>query len=190
MLSARSATGRGLVVGIVALAATVSFAACNSGGGGGDTSAAAPGAAAPAAAAGDVVHYPSETPDTGSYITWQPVRARKAADANSETVMILQPGSGVQRVSRYGGFTLVQWGTPQGPKQAWVETAQMIRPIYYDAGTGTGSFGASNFGGQTAPGVGATPQPVAATTPPPATTVPKPATTTPVKGATPKPPGK
>jgi hypothetical protein len=189
MKIARRASGRGLVIGVAALAATVCFAACNSGGGGGGApGAAATGAAAPAAAAGDVVRYPQETADSGSYTAWQAVRARKSADPNSETVMILQPGSGVQRIAKYGGFTLVQWGTPQGPKMAWVETSQMIRPILYDAGVGTGSFGASNFGGATAPGVGATPQPVV-TAPATTTTVPKPATT-PVKGNTPKPPGK
>ncbi len=194
MNATRGATGRGLVLGVATLVATVSFAACKSGDGGG-SGAAATGAAP--AAVGDVVRYPGETPETGSYVAWQAVRARKAADANAETVMIIQPGSGLVRVARYGGYTLIQWGTPQGPKQAWVETAQMIRPIYYDAGVGTGSFGASNFGGQPVTGVGATPQPqpVATTPPPPPprpiATVP-PATTAkpPTKGATPKPPGK
>jgi hypothetical protein len=145
----------------------VSFAACKSSDGGGSTAAPAATGAAPAAAVGDVMRYATgEVADTGSYTAWQAVKAHKAADPNSEGVMILQPGSSVQRVVRYGAFTLVQWGSVGGMKQGWVETSQMIRPILYDAGTGTTPFGASNFGSN-GQGVGATPtKPTAPTTKP------------------------
>lgn len=180
MSTRRNTMGHGLLLATVALAATVAVAACKSSDGSSNTSTVA------AAAAGDVVRYPTgEVVDTGTFTVRTTVRAHKAADVNSAGVEVLQPGSTVSRVVRYGAFSLVQWGTMNGMKQAWVETSQMLRPIYYDAGVGSTPFGQTNFGNQGQPPTGAVPTaPATTVAPPPATTAP-PATTTAAKTAPP-----
>jgi hypothetical protein len=172
------------ILWLAAIGVLVAGAACNTGGGSGGTAAPPAASGAAPAAGGDVVRYgASEIADTGSYTVASAVRARKAADQISATIQILQPGATVGRVARYGGYSLVQWGTPQGNQLAWVETAQMVRPVYYDAGVTGTPFGSTPYGvgqgqvGAQPPAVAA-PTAVATTPPPPATTPPPPATVT------------
>ncbi len=125
---------RGLYLIVAATVATAAVAACKTGGdAGGD---APPATGGPVAQATDVTRYgTAEVADTGTFTMRQAVRARKGADFNSEGVEILQPGSTVNRVVRYGAFTLVSWNVQGGVKQGWVETAAAVRPVFFDAGT-------------------------------------------------------
>lgn len=84
----------------------------------------------PPAAASDVVRYPdSEVADQGTLTVRNAVRARKSADLTSEIVATLGPGSEVERVARYGGFTLVAWTTDSGEQTGWVDATAATRTV-------------------------------------------------------------
>lgn len=155
----------------------MALAACKLGGGEDTSQSAEPAPPPPPAdtsqATNEVVRYAGmEAPESGPGYIRQPVAARRAADYVSPIVATLYSGTGVQRVARYGNFTLVQFTTPQGTQQGWVDSGLAWRPIIWDAGT-----------------VVPTPTTPVTVTTPPTTTSPPPATTT-AKGAptTPPPP--
>ena len=158
------------------LSVTIASAGCDKLGIGGSkdpeptpSGAPAPEPTAAAPSSNEVIRYSTmEVAESGGLTIRQQVRARKAADRNSDVVDTLPVGTGVTRLARYGGFTLVQWNN--GSQQGWVETAQALysNNQHWDAGVWDAGFG--TLGGQpTTP-----PPPVTTTPPPPTTTAPPP----------------
>src|SRR5262245_26941235 len=74
------------------------------------------------ASGGDVVRYQGlEAPDSGPAYVRQTVAARKAADWVSPVVATLYPGTGVQKVARYGNYTLVSFTVQNATVEGWVD---------------------------------------------------------------------
>jgi hypothetical protein len=135
------------------------------------------------ASIGAVTRYTGmEAADTGQASVRQPITARRAADTTSSIIATLQPGTVVNRLARYGNFSLVSWAGLGSAQQGWVDTnlafgapAAVVTPPRppVDAGTAFGSIGTPTA---TAPPT-QTP-PVATTTAPPPPPPPPTATTT------------
>lgn len=194
-------TGRTARFATVLLATwATAIGACKLGGGGGDQDAGTPAPPPGSQPTNDVVRYAGmETPDNGVSQIRQAVRARKAADWTSATVDVLQAGAGVNRIARYGNFTLVSWMGASGAVQnGWVETGTAFRPVIWDAGIDASSFAPTGIGDAgvqpttqpTTPPTQPTTPPTQPTTPPttpPATTTKPPATTPPATTTKPPP---
>jgi hypothetical protein len=87
-----------------------------------------PAATTAAAAMNDVVRYSGmEQPDQGTLTVRNAVRARRAADFTSELVDTLPAGAEVDRVAKYGAFTLVSWQGDSGLHQGWIDALQATR---------------------------------------------------------------
>jgi hypothetical protein len=134
----------------------------------------------------DIVRYTGmEISDVGQFSIRQAVNARKAADVNSTLVATLRPGTTVNRVARYGNYSLVVWSDLGGTQQGWVDsnvafTVPVVR-VVPDAGVPVfGSIG-------TQPTTTAVPPPTIPPTTP--TVVPPPTTPPTAPTLTPRPTG-
>lgn len=177
---------------VVLLAALPMMTACDklTGNSGGETQAVAPVEATPTST--DVVRYAGmETAVSGTFSVRQTATVRRAADASSDVVDTLAPGTAVLLQAQYAGntFSLVQWTGSGGTRQGWLETSKLVassRTIVLDAGTRDSGLGFQGLG----PNGGtptATPTPAPTPTPTPTPTTTAPPTATPTSTAKPPP---
>jgi hypothetical protein len=116
----------------------------------------------------DVVRYTGmEVGDSGQFSVRQTVVARKAADFTSTVVATVRVGTVVNRIARYGNYSLVAWGGLGGTQQGWIDTnAAFTAPrVVFDAGIDASQIGTPVFGTIGTPPTVAPPPP-----PPPPTT--------------------
>jgi hypothetical protein len=121
----------------------------------------------------DVVRYTGmEIGDTGQFSVRQTVVARKAADYTSTVVSTLRTGTVVNRIARYGNYSLVAWAGLGGTQQGWIDTnaAFTVRPVILDAGIDVSQIGTPVFGNVGTPPI-ATPPPTPPPPPPPPPTL-------------------
>lgn len=90
--------------------------------------------AAPDASSGDVKRYSDETPDHGDLNISKPSPAHKEAQPSSEIVITLQPGSQVQKVARWGTWSLVSWKNKSGEHFGWIDNKKTTTITDRDAG--------------------------------------------------------
>lgn len=75
----------------------------------------------------EIVRYgDKEQPQTGSITIQSAIFARVDANTTSKTVIVLQPGSVVQKEASFSGFFLVSWKTKKGQQLAWVEASKVF----------------------------------------------------------------
>jgi hypothetical protein len=161
---------------LLALTLGTALSACNLGRSSDDQQQGTPPPDPGQAPANDVIRYTGmEVSDVGQVSIRQTVAARKAADSNSTVVATLRPGTVVNRVVRYGNYSLVVWAALGGAQQGWVDnsvafaaspiTAPTIPAprVVVDAGIDASQIGTPVFGSLGTPPA-ATPPPA----PPPA----------------------
>ena len=179
-MARNSTRGRLAALLWLGLSATTTASACDKLGIGGSKEAAPAATQASAAeptpatpTGNEVIRYSNmEVAESGTITIRQQVRARKAADRNSDVVDTLHVGTGVTRLARYGGFTLVQWNN--GSQQGWVETALALYAYNQTWDAGVWDAGFRTLGGDPV----TPPPPVTTTTTPPPPPPPPPPTTT------------